>query len=106
MAGKGDVRALSEERRELVRGLGHHAADAAGRDLTASVEELVAATLEAATADPELGRAVLSGRLVKPLRYAGFGSLPDLGDAVATPLPARAAQKKRAPSKTAAKKST
>jgi hypothetical protein len=94
MAGKGDVRALSEERRELVRGLVHNAADAAGRDLTASVEEEVAATLEAATADPELGRAVLSGRLVKPLRYAGFGSLPDLGDVVATPLRTKPVTKK------------
>src|SRR4051794_11500284 len=105
MAGNGDVRALSQQRRELVRGLVHDAADAAGRELTAAVEEEVAATLEAATADPELARAVLSGRLVKPLRYAGFGSLPDLGDVVATPLPARAVSKKRATSKTAAKKS-
>src|SRR3954471_14399336 len=105
MAGKGDIRALGEERRDLVRGLVHDAADAAGRDLTAAVEEEVAATLEAATADPELGQAVMSGRLVKPLRYAGFGSLPDLGDVVATPLPARPASKTRATSKIAAKKS-
>src|SRR3954452_1075878 len=110
MAGKGDIRALSEQRRDLVRGLVHDAADAAGRELTASVEEEVAATLEAATADPELGLAVLSGRLVKPLRYAGFGSLPDLGDVVATPLPAREASKqqrttsKAGPSKTTSKK--
>lgn len=96
MAGNGDIRELSEQRRELVRGLVHNAAGAAGRDLTAAVEEEVAATLEAATADPGLGQAVLSGRLVKPLRYAGFGSLPDLGDAVATPLPARSAATQKA----------
>src|SRR3954447_17607139 len=105
MAGKGDIRALSEQRRELVRALVHEAADAAGRELTASVEEEVAATLEAATADRELGQAVLSGRLVKPLRYAGFGSLPDLGDVVATPLPARgAATQKRTTAKAAPSK--
>jgi hypothetical protein len=104
MAGNGDIRALSEQRRDLVRDLGHAAADAAGRELTASVEEEVAATLEAATADVELGEAVLSGRLVKPLRYAGFGSLPDLGDVVATPLPARGAATKHATGKAAAKK--
>src|SRR3954463_1135194 len=105
MAGKGDIRALSEQRRELVRALVHQAAVAAGRELTAPVEEEVAATLEAATADADLGRAVLSGRLVKPLRYAGFGSLPDLGDAVATPLPKRGTPKSGATSKAAAKKS-
>lgn len=91
MAGKGDIRELSDQRREAVRALVHAAPEAAGRDLTASVEAEVAATLEAATADPDLGAAVLSGRLVKPLRYAGFGSLPDLDDVVATPLPTRTA---------------
>jgi len=104
MAGNGDLRALSDQRRERIRDLVHAAPETAGRDLTPAVEEDIAATLEAATADPDLGRAVLSGRLVKPLRYAGFGTLPDLDDAVATPLPARAAP---APTKkgTPAKKS-
>jgi hypothetical protein len=72
-----EVRRLTEERRELVSGL-------IDRDLTASVQEDVSATLDAATADPDLGAAVRSGRLVKPLRYVGFGALPDLTDAVAT----------------------
>lgn len=72
-----DVRRLTDERRALVNSL-------VGRDLPAATRADVAATLEAATADPELGAAVRSGRLVKPLRYAGFGALPDLGDAVAT----------------------
>jgi hypothetical protein len=118
MAGKGDLRELSEQRRDLVRDLVHAAPDAAARDLTAAVEEEVAATLEAATADPDLGAAVLSGRLVKPLRYAGFGTLPNLDDVVATPrqggTPARAkptvkktgpanARKKQAPAKKATK---
>ena len=101
MAGKGDIRQLSEQRRTMVRDLVHAATDAARRDLTAAVEEEIAATLEASTADPDLGAAVLSGRLVKPLRYAGFGTLPDLDDAVATPLPAR----KATPAKKSATKS-
>jgi len=54
--------------------------------LPANVRDDVTATFEAATADPQLGAAVRSGRLVKPLRYAGFGELPDLSDAMATPL--------------------
>lgn len=72
-----EVRRLTEERRTLIAGL----IDA---DLSAAVQEDVAATLEAATADADLANAVRSGRLVKPLRYAGFGNLPDLKDAVAT----------------------
>jgi hypothetical protein len=72
-----EVRRLTEERRQLVSSL-------VDRDLTAAVQEDVAATLEAATADPDLGAAVRSGRLVKPLRYVGFGALPDLSDVVAT----------------------
>jgi hypothetical protein len=48
------------------------------------VQEEVFATFEAATADPDLAAAIRSGRLVKPLRYAGFGTLPDLTEAVAT----------------------
>jgi len=97
MAGKGDIRELSDQRRDAVRDLVHAAASASGRELTAAIEAEVAATLEAATADPDLGAAVLSGRLVKPLRYAGFGTLPDLDDVVATPLqsgtPARGAKR-------------
>ena len=107
MAGKGDIRELSERRRNMVRDLVHAASEAAGRELTAAVEEEVAATLEAATADPDLGAAVLSGRLVKPLRYAGFGTLPDLDDVVATPLTAGTpSTKKGAPKNAVDKKST
>jgi hypothetical protein len=80
MAGQGgDLRALTERRRDLISSL----VDA---DLPANVRDDVTATFEAATADPQLGAAVRSGRLVKPLRYAGFGELPDLSDAMATPL--------------------
>jgi hypothetical protein len=84
MTGKGgDLRALTDERRALVSRLTRAAAAAADRELTAAQEAEVAATLEAATADPRLADAVRSGRLVKPLRYAGFGALPDLDDALA-----------------------
>ena len=90
--GKGDVRRMTEQRRELVSSL-------VSADLPANIRDDVTATLEAATADPQLGEAVRSGRLVKPLRFAGFGAMPDLGDAVATALPARPAR--RTPSKPA-----
>src|SRR3954469_7193150 len=92
---KGDVRRLTEQRRDLVSSL-------VAADLPAAVRDDVTATLEAATADPELGAAVRSGRLVKPLRYAGFGAMPDLDDVVATPVPQRPARKKQT---TSAKKS-
>ena len=72
-----EVRRLTDERRKLISTL-------VDRDLSAAVQEDVSATLEAATADPELANAVRSGRLVKPLQYAGFGNLPDLSQALAT----------------------
>jgi hypothetical protein len=74
-----EMRRTSEERRERIAAL-------VDPDLPTAVQQDVTATLEAATADPDLGTAVRSGRLVKPLRYAGFGAMPDLSDAVATPL--------------------
>jgi hypothetical protein len=97
MAGRGgDVRQLTEQRRALVGGL-------VGADVPAAVRADVTATLEAATADPEVGAAVRSGRLVRPLRYAGFGALPDLSDAVATPVKAaKPVRTKPSPAKTAA----
>ena len=86
-----EVRRLTQERRDLITSL-------VDRQLSAGVQEDIAATLEAATAEPDLGAAVRSGRLVKPLRYAGFGAMPDLGDVLATPLsskrPAEAAPAK------------
>src|SRR4051795_815108 len=93
---KGDVRRLTEQRRDLISSL-------VAADLPAGIRDDVTATLEAATADPELGAAVRSGRLVKPLRYAGFGAMPDLDDVVATPVPQRPARQKQTG---AAKKST
>jgi hypothetical protein len=101
MAGNGDdVRSLTEQRRELISRL-------VSLELPVGVREDVIATLEAATADPDLGAAVRSGRLVKGLRYAGFGAMPDLDDALATPVSVvkpRAAAKVRAPAPRTAKK--
>ena len=94
--GKGDVRRLTEQRRDVVTSL-------VAADLPANVRDDVTATLEAATADPQLGAAVRSGRLVKPLRYAGFGAMPDLNDAVATAVPARPTRKTAAAKKQPAK---
>ncbi|MDQ1705855.1 MAG: hypothetical protein QOF18_2221 [Frankiaceae bacterium] len=85
-----DVRRLTDRRRELINSL-------LDPDLPASTQQDVTATLEAATADPEIGAAVRSGRLVKPLRYAGFGAMPDVGDAVATPVTRRPAPATKAP---------
>jgi hypothetical protein len=99
MAGRGgDLRELTERRRQLISNL-------VGADLAAVIRDDVTATFVAATADPQLGAAVRSGRLIKPLRYAGFGAMPDLDDAVATKLTSRrpptATAKKSAPAKPA-----
>jgi hypothetical protein len=81
-----DVRRLTQERRDAIAAL-------VPSDVPAAAQADVTATLEAATADPDLAAAVRSGRLVKPLRYAGFGALPDLGDALAArPKPAKRAK--------------
>jgi len=61
------VRRLIDERRKLIANL-------VDRDLSAAVQEEVTATLEAATADPDMAALVRAGRLVKPLQYVGFGS--------------------------------
>ena len=76
------LRTLGEQRRQLVEAVADRAGEAAGRPLTPAVRAEVTATLEAALADPASGAAVLSGRLVRPLSYAGFGEV-DLSGAVA-----------------------
>src|SRR4051812_34779104 len=100
------LRTLTERRRELIT-------DLVDADLSPAVQQDVTATFEAATADPQLADAVRSGRLVKPLRYAGFGAMPDLDDAVATPVqtahrpPSRTtATKQSSTTKTPAKKTS
>ena len=74
------LRALGAQRKMLVQAV----SDAAAQDRTvsAAVRAEVATTLEAALADPASAEAVRSGRLVRALSYAGFGTV-DLTGAVA-----------------------
>ena len=83
------LRTLSAERRTVVAGVGDRIAAVAGRAVSGAVQAEVRATLEAALADPGSAAAVLSGRLVRPLSYAGFGPV-DLEGAVAGRQPDRA----------------
>src|SRR5215470_14930081 len=101
------LRELSAERRRLVAALTHEvqrlAADA-GQSVSAQVEREVQDTLEAALADQGMADAVRSGRLTKPLSYAGLGQGIGISDAVAVwsapaarpPAPARPARKSSA----------
>ncbi len=101
-AGAGaDVRRLSGDRRRALDALGRASAGAVGRALPPAVSAEVAGTLEAASADPEVAAEVLSGRLVRPVRYAGFGSAP-AGTRPAPPRPAaKPARAARPPAGTA-----
>jgi hypothetical protein len=92
-----EVRALTEQRRQLVSAVTDRAVALAGRDVSAPVRAEVAATLEAALADPASAAAVRSGQLVRALAFAGFGGV-DLEGAVA-PLPRPAPVPRRARSK-------
>ena len=84
------MKELGRERTRIVAELVERAvflakdADSAFKD-TGTVRDQVTSTLTAAVADPAAEAAALSGRLVTPLTYAGFGEV-DLTDAVATPL--------------------
>jgi hypothetical protein len=93
-----DLRALGQQRRELVSAVAGTAAGLSGRAVGPQVRLEVEQTLEAALADPDSAEAVRSGRLVRALSYAGFGGV-DLAGAVATPpsaaRPSRAATKAR-----------
>lgn len=88
---KGDGEALAAarpERREALDALSEAArrcAQTAGVAFGSSVHEQVVATGVAALADPDSGRALASGQLLRPLSYAGFGEV-ELDDAVAAPL--------------------
>ncbi len=93
--GQGDeLRQLGAQRRELVGAVTSRAVELAGRSATAALRDEVSSTLEAALADPASADAVRSGRLVRALSYAGFGSV-DLEGAVGTPVAAKADKKTR-----------
>jgi hypothetical protein len=79
------LRALGEQRRQLVAAVTEQAVRHVGREVSAGIYEEVQATLEAALADPPSAEAVRSGNLVRSLSFAGFGGV-DLEGAVATPV--------------------
>jgi len=81
------LRELSGQRRHVISDLLPQAADIAnraGQPASAVVMGEVRATLEAALADSAARAAVQSGRLTKPLAYAGLGEV-DLTAALALP---------------------
>lgn len=78
---------LTRQRRALVSALAREAAGLAAQarhNLTATVVEEVATTLQAALNDPAAAAAVRSGRLVRSLEATGIEPV-DLADAVAAP---------------------
>lgn len=84
------LRELSAPRREQVSALVRRAkrlAAAAGQAVSAQHEREVAATLEAALADPEAAAAVRSGWLASPLSHVGLGE-GGPGQALAIPVAA------------------
>jgi hypothetical protein len=77
------LRELSAERRQLVDGLVRRAL--ATSDLNpapAALREDIAATFNAALADPGVAAQLAGGALLRPARWAGFS--PDIGTAVGT----------------------
>jgi DNA repair exonuclease SbcCD ATPase subunit len=87
------LRELGRQRRQLIDSVvGRARALVAehGSRLTSQAEQQVAATLQAALADPAAARAVLTGCLVKPLESTGLGTV-DLRDHVAAPRPSGSA---------------
>jgi chromosome segregation ATPase len=83
-----ELRALSEQRQQLLQRLAELVRDSAeqsGRTVTEPVLAQVRGTFEAAIADEAAEAAVLSGRLTTVLSYTGFGEV-DVTDAVAAPV--------------------
>jgi hypothetical protein len=102
-----ELRALSEQRQQLLQRLSDLVRDSAeqdGRTVTEPVLAQVRGTFEAAIADEAAEAAVQSGRLTTVLSYTGFGEV-DVTDAVAVPVrkrhlqsvPDRTAPAERAP---------
>ena len=80
-----ELRALTEQRRQLVASVTQHAVGLVDRAVSAAARAEVEATLEAVLADAASAEAVRSGQLVRALSFAGFGGA-DVESAVA-PLP-------------------
>lgn len=96
------LRALDVQRRQLVTALTRQARGLAagqGHPVSTAVATQVEETLRAAMADPDAGRALLTGRLTSPMTYSGLGttvSRPDLRlvhPPSRTERPARTAEK-------------
>lgn len=98
-----DLRTLAADRTRLLRELTGRAAELVeqhGHRITEPARQQVEQTLTAALSDPEAGRAVQAGTLVKPLEYSGFG-LDELAVAAirrtaASPKPKRKAEPREA----------
>ena len=97
--GAGALRTLGERRRTAIDDLVATASRLAQTQTvepTAAVLAEVSGTLEAATADANIGAAIGAGQLIAAISYAGFGELPDLAMVTATPaLPAQPGQTAR-----------
>lgn len=82
------LRVLSRERARRVEGLARKvesAARAAGQPVSGSVGEEIRQTLTAFVADEDAEASVLTGALVKPLQYSGFGDVDIEGVAAVAP---------------------
>lgn len=78
----GALRDLGAQRRALVEAVVGRSLELGARSTTPATKAEVLGTLEAALADGDSAAALRSGRLVRPLSYAGFGAV-DLAGAVA-----------------------
>jgi hypothetical protein len=105
------LRALDVQRRQLVTALTRQARGlAAAREhpVSTAVATQVEETLRAAMADPDAGRALLTGRLTSPMSYSGLGttvSKPDLRLVHPAPRPESATKRTDEPAPTAKKQS-
>ncbi len=97
-----ELRELTTQRRQLENAMIRQAralAEKAGVEVGAATEREAQETLSAALAQPEVADEVRTGRLIKPVAYAGFGTLPtDIKPAAprAEPPPAKQAGKPEA----------
>jgi hypothetical protein len=79
-----ELRQLSERRQQVLSKLTELGRKASGSAVSETALGQLRATFEAAIADANAERAVLSGRLTTALNYSGFGEV-DISDAVAVP---------------------
>lgn len=95
-----ELRAMSRQRHQVVRGLSELAQQLTGKRPADSAQREFEATLEAALADDAAAEAVRTGRLMRPLTSTGLEPV-DLTDAVAAPdgAPPKRTEPKRAPKK-------